>query len=159
MSYASSTTVPVTRSRAELDALLAKHGASRRAIGHDEAEGYAFAVFEIQGRQVRLRVPLPRKEDLGKKTPRDWWRWTEAQRDSWRSKSVEQLHRARWRQLLLLVKAKLEAVELGLSTFEREFLADIYLSSGRTVHEEIKAGIASNYLGGGAPKLLGMGGS
>lgn len=158
MAYASRTAVPVTRSRAELDALLEKHGASRRALGHDEEAGFAFAVFEIQGRQVRLRVPLPRKTDYPVKgqEPRDWHRLNLEERDSWRATQVAQLHRERWRQLLLLVKAKLEAVQLGLSTFEREFLADIFLANGRTVHEEISANIAQNYIEGGAPKLLGM---
>lgn len=158
MAYASRTSVPVVRSRAELDALLEKYGATRRALGHDEEAGFAFAVFEIQGRQVRLRVPLPRKTDypLKGKEPRSWYYMGETQRDAWRAKQVEQLHRERWRQLLLLVKAKLEAVQLGLSTFEREFLADIFLANGRTVHEEIEANIAQNYINGGAPKLLGM---
>ena len=57
----------------------------------------------------------------------------------------------------MLVKAKLEYVALGLSTVEREFLADVFLPNGRTVHEELAAGIQQAYLDGASmPKLLGM---
>ena len=36
MTFAEGTSVPVERSKAELDGLLAKHGASQRAMGSDD---------------------------------------------------------------------------------------------------------------------------
>jgi hypothetical protein len=45
----------------------------------------------------------------------------------------EQACRQRWRALALVVKAKLEAVEAGISTFEEEFMAHLILPSGHTV--------------------------
>ena len=37
--------------------------------------------------------------------------------------------------LLLVIKAKLEAVASGISTIEKEFLADIVMPDGSTVNE------------------------
>lgn len=45
--------------------------------------------------------------------------------------------RQRWRALLLVIKAKLEAVESGIAVFEDEFLAYTVLPSGRTVAAEL----------------------
>ena len=48
-------------------------------------------------------------------------------------RSVEQACRQRWRALALIVKAKLEAVEAGISSFELEFLPYPMLPNGGTV--------------------------
>lgn len=45
--------------------------------------------------------------------------------------------RQRWRALLLTVKAKLEAVECGISTLEQEFLAFIVLPNSMTLGDWI----------------------
>ncbi len=39
----------------------------------------------------------------------------------------------RWRALVLVVKAKLEAVASGISTLESEFLANIVMGNGQTI--------------------------
>lgn len=151
MTYAADTSVSVEKTRAELDRLLSKAGASQRMMGSDDEAGAAFVVFSLQGRQVRLRVPLPKQSDPrflrdGRGTRRPASKVIEA----W-----EQACRSRWRQLLLLVKAKLEAIALGLSTVEREFLADIYLSDGRTVHQALVDDLDQMYRDGSVPKMLG----
>src|SRR5690606_38687520 len=46
--------------------------------------------------------------------------------------------RRRWRSLLLVVKAKLTAVADGISTLEREFLADMVTADGRTVEQVVR---------------------
>ncbi len=71
------------------------------------------------------------------------------------SKAHDQACRERWRQLVLLVKAKLEAIALGLSTVEREFLADVYLPDGRTVHQALQDGLVEMYKSGTLPPMLG----
>lgn len=48
-------------------------------------------------------------------------------------KAWEQATRQRWRALHLVVKAKLEAVESGITVFDDEFLAHIVLPDGGTV--------------------------
>lgn len=68
----------------------------------------------------------------------------------------EQACRSRWRALYLIVKAKLEAVEAGISTVEREFLYDIVLPDGRTAGEWIAPQIEMAYQTGQMPAMLPM---
>ncbi len=53
-----------------------------------------------------------------------------------------------------VVKAKLEAVEAGISTLEREFLADIVLPSGQTFGAWAAPQLESAYANGRMPALL-----
>lgn len=161
MSYAEGTEVSTEKSRLEMERLLGKHGATRRMMGADEDAGFAFVVFELDKRQVRLRVPVPTVEQLiaqasedSKRRPAGWYGMDNARRKTWAQRRRDQIERERWRQLLLLVKAKLEMIALGLSTVEREFLADIFLADGRTVHETLAGAIEKNYIEGGVPRLL-----
>lgn len=113
MSYAAKTKVPVPRTRLELESLLQRRG----------AEGFAFSwdpsnhLIEFLRGGVRVRFRLPRS--------------------TFRAESArEQDERRRWRALLLVVKAKLEAVDSGISVFEDEFLAHIVdPRTNRTVGE------------------------
>ena len=50
-------------------------------------------------------------------------------------KAYDQVVRQRWRSLLLLIKAKLEAIEMGIASFEEEFLPYMVLPDGRTVSQ------------------------
>ena len=47
------------------------------------------------------------------------------------------------------------SIALGLSTVEREFLADVYLPDGRTVHQALQDGLSEMYKSGTLPPLLG----
>lgn len=161
MTFAKDTKVDVAKTRMELDALLQRHGAQQRIMGTDDEAGVAFAAFTIAKRQVRLRVPLPKIDEVVKDTashPQGFRNRPEAKKLEWYRKELEQRQRSRWRALLLLVKAKLEAVELGVSSIEKEFLADITLLDGRSVHATIAADLEKVYLTGDKlPPLLGAG--
>jgi len=129
--YASKTTVPVERSRNEIESILVRYGASQFMYGWDYGGAIIAFVVEQEGgqkRQVRFHLPLPSRDERrfthhsrGRRTP-------ESSEREW-----EQASRQRWRALALVVKAKLEAVESGIATFEDEFLAYIMLPDGRTV--------------------------
>ena len=67
----------------------------------------------------------------------------------------EQACRSRWRALALAVKAKLEAVAIGITTFEDEFMAHIVMPDGLTVGEHVRPRIASAYESGQVTPLLG----
>ncbi len=71
-------------------------------------------MFAIDGRQVKLRIPLPKRNDPKiTRLPGSSWR----ERTKVAAEKVwEQSCRERWRVVVLLTKAKLEAVELGLSS-------------------------------------------
>ncbi|MEL6908489.1 MAG: hypothetical protein AAFP22_23970, partial [Planctomycetota bacterium] len=73
--------------------------------------------------------------------------------DAARMKAWEQAQRQRWRALLLVVQAKLEAVECGISTFEQEFLAHIVLPNGSTVDEVLAPRIIEAVDAGNMPTL------
>ncbi len=150
--YAAGTEVPVEKSRAEIERLLSRHGAAQLGIVSDAEQGLAVVLFTIAGRQVRLRVPLPRLQEVRAACRQGEFRGDPVSR--W-----EQLSRERWRAVLLLVRAKLELVELGISTIEREFLADIALPNGQTVGEHLRPQLEEAYRSGRMPPLLPGGGS
>lgn len=166
MTYAEGTSVTVERSRAELDALLRKHGAQQRVFADDDARGLALVGFSFaptvdERRQYRLEIPLPKLESFATRDVRAQGRSRSTRRvprspDEQR-KAHEQACRERWRAIVLLVKAKLELIALGVSSVEREFLADLVLANGATVHDSIAEGIRKAYLSGEVRPLLGMG--
>lgn len=125
--YAAGSAVPVQRSRAHLEQLLRAHGAEGFAYGwtaeHDRVE------FVWQGQRVRFTLPRPAREKFVL-TPSGLQR-TETQVQA----AMDAEDRRRWRALLLVVRAKVEAVESGISIFEEEFLAFIVLPNERTVGE------------------------
>ncbi|GAG36103.1 unnamed protein product [marine sediment metagenome] len=67
------------------------------------------------------------------------------------------MSRQKWRALSLVIKAKLEAVESGISIFEEEFLAHIVLPDGRTIGDFMIPQIKTIYSSGKMPKLLPIG--
>lgn len=154
--FASDTSVSVERSKAEIERLLARYGASQFASGW--GDGRAHLGFRIADRTIRFELPLPDREaDEFRLTPGG--RRTRSAADQ--ERAWEQACRSRWRALLLVIKAKLEAAACGISTIEDEFLAWTVLPGGRgkTVGEEIRPLIAERIASGkSAPLLLGGGG-
>lgn len=57
-------------------------------------------------------------------------------------------------RLLLVIRAKLEAVESGISVFEDEFLANVVMPDGRTVSQHSRPMIATAYETGRVQPLL-----
>lgn len=141
--FASSTAVPVDRSRAELERLLRRYGADQFVSGWES--GRAMVGFTIEGRSVRLEVPLPSEADLSTKHRPSGSRALE--------NAIAQVERQRWRALLLLVKAKLEAIALGIETLETAFLADIVVRGGKTVGELLRPQL-TEIAEGCVPRLL-----
>ena len=81
----------------------------------------------MSGRRVRIMLLMPPIDNYAR-TPRNARRTAAAQRSAW-----EQACRQRCRALLLIIRAKLEAVESGITTLESEFLANIVLTDGGAV--------------------------
>lgn len=153
--FAKNTSVPVARSRAEIETLLQRYGATSFASGWD-AQG-AVVRFEAHGRKIMFELPLPDENAaiFAKVKKRGYHvAATLAQRIAAR----DQEHRRRWRALAMIVKAKLEAVETGITTFEDEFLAHVIVPGGRAFGEWARPAIARAYDTGQAmPPLLGSG--
>ena len=66
----------------------------------------------------------------------------------------EQVQRSRWRTLVLMFKAKLSAVDLGLVKFDQEFLAHIGTPDGRTAGEAMMPVIERALTSGQMPRML-----
>lgn len=154
MKYAQQTSVTVERSKAEIERMLSKYGASAFISGWTK-DG-ASIMFEMHNRRIRFDLPLPNKDD-----PK--FRFTPAKRRKLSNDAAErvweQACRQRWRALALVIKAKLEAVESKISEFEDEFLSHIVLPGGQTMGTWAKPQIAIAYEKGlNMPPLLGAGG-
>jgi hypothetical protein len=129
--YATGTEVPADRTRLEIERLLAQRGADQWAAGWEA--GRALLAFRLTGRQVRMTLPMPDRADFTDYTAGNGRR-VSGQR------AYDAELRRRWRALLLVIMAKLTAIDDGISTVEREFLADMVTTGGRTVAEELAAG-------------------
>jgi hypothetical protein len=134
MSYAQGTTVPVGKTRGEIEALVSKHGATRFASGWTEDSKAAIS-FVLRGRLVRFVLALPTDQDVGNVRLRAHpWRLSGERKAKW----LDAETRRRWRCLLLALKAKLEVVESGIATFDEEFLAHIVTADNLTVYEALQ---------------------
>jgi hypothetical protein len=141
--FAENTDVPVEKSRAEIEGLIVRYGATSTAFFNGPEE--SMIAFEAKGRRVLFRLPMPSREQKEIKNYRhSSGRWLPrepaAAQTAW-----EKACRQRWRALCLVIKAKLEAVETGISLFEDEFLANIVMPDGATVAEHVKPKIAQAY--------------
>ena len=144
--YAKNTNVSSELSRLEIEKILVKYGAENFAYA--TTAGKALIGFTMHERQVKFILPLPRKEDF-KYTPTGRDRTENSQYEAW-----EQACRQRWRALKIVIQAKLEAVECGISVFEDEFMPNIVLPGGQTVGDFMRTQIAEDYISGKPPALL-----
>ncbi len=135
MSYAENTTVSIEKSQAEIQQTLRRYKASSFMFGEDVDRG--IVAFVINDRKIKMQLPLPTEL-----ATRHWWasgkqlsgrKRTEIQART----ALEQERKARWRGLLLCIKAKLEAVDAGIESFDQAFLAYIALPTGQTVGEQV----------------------
>ena len=129
--YASATSVSSEQSRMEIERTLRRYGADEFAYwAKGELVIYA---FRLKSRRVKLEIPLPSFDSFAL-TPETHKLRTPSSHEA----AYEQGVRQRWRAISLLIKAKLEACEAGISTIEDEFLAHTMLPSGETVSEWLK---------------------
>lgn len=147
MAYAESTSVPVERTRAEIERLVRAHGATAFASGWQGAK--ATVEFIANGRRIRFALTLP-SADEQRFTHIDRWR---KRATAQATKMWEQAIRSTWRCLLLVIKGKLEAAESKIETFEDAFMAHIVLPDGTTVTERVAPMIERAYKDGG-PLML-----
>lgn len=146
--YAENTSVSSERSRAEIEQTLARYGADGFMYGWDG--GTAVLAFQMHGRRIRFDLQMPDRAS-------DDFQLTETGRErspAQAAKAWEQACRQRWRALALVIKAKLEAVESGITMFEEEFLAHIVLPHGGTVGGWMLPQVDDAYKTGNMPPLL-----
>lgn len=132
--YAERTDVSAIRTRGDIEQLL--RGAGATSFGYAWEDGREQLAFRLGGRQVRISVPMPDRNDPTIcRTPTGKPRSANAAQEAFEAEV-----RRRWRSVLLVIKAKLVGIADGVTTLEREFLADMVTEDGRTVGEVIEAG-------------------
>ena len=125
--YGARTEVAAERTRGEIEALLRANKGERILTMDEPLE--LIVGFVMAGRWYKIEVEVD-------------------------GALADQGRRAKWRALLLVIKAKLEAVAQKISTVEREFLAAAVMADGRTVGDWIEPQMALAYDKGEMPKLL-----
>lgn len=147
--YAARTQVSVEKSKGEIERTLRRY----------DADGFMYATqgdsamvqFTKAGRMIRL---------VFQQRPIEDFRLTDTGRErsySVMEKEWEQAGRQVWRAVALWIKAKLEAVESGITTFEDEFLSHTVLPSGQTVSDWLQPQMEYAIEGKLMPKMLELG--
>lgn len=149
--YAERTSVSVEKSKAEIEALLSRYGASQFVSGWDASA--AMIGFRLADRLIKFRLPLPSKDERRFKLT-SGGRRTRSQPEQFQA--WEQACRQSWRALALAIKAKLEAVAAGIATVEQEFLAYTVLPNKQTVGDWLGPQLAAAYESGKMPMSLPM---
>ena len=124
MPYAETTKVPILKTQAEICELVQRAGATTYGTATEGGRGIVF--FRLKNRMIRFMVEVP---------------------------DGEQKSRTRWRALLLILKAKIEAINTGIVTMEDEFLAQTMTGDGGTVSDHIQPIIERNFIEGGTPQF------
>lgn len=116
--YAKKTKVPYERSIMQIMKLTEKYGAT--GFGYAEDQSKFIVSFAMKERMVKIVLhPLPASAD-GK--------------------------RQYFRALLLYIHAKLEAVEIGIQSFDSAFLSELMMTDGSSIGERIHPQIAGGQL-------------
>ena len=125
--FAARTKAPVEKTKVEIERLVRRYGAKGFVAGW---QGDAARIeFLAHDRRIRFSVLVPEQP---------------------------QAARQKRRALLLLVKAKLEAVDARIATFEEAFVGDIVMpDTGKTVWEMAREPIKLAYDTGKPVALLG----
>jgi len=113
--YAQNTSVPISRSKAQIEETFLRYGIEE--FGTGVSPRGAGIIFKHENRVYKINVPDPNRDDFA--TDIKW----------------EQARWVRWRVKLLSLKAKLEEIEHGLETFDDQFLAHLALPDGTTVSD------------------------
>ena len=141
----------VEKSKAEIEGVLRKYGATSFLSGYDEHK--AFVLFQAHGRMVRFTVKIPQPSDAV--FARDGRGSTRNQAARERAATAEEMRL--WRCLLIAIKAKLEVVECGIESFEEAFLAQIVLPDGTTTGQWIAPQLDEAYRTAAMPSLMALG--
>ncbi len=147
--YAENTAVSADKSRAEIERTLIRYGADQFMYGWEDTR--AVIGFRLSNRMIRIVVPMPEPQEFRLTKVRRERRDGDAMHREW-----EKATRQRWRALVLVIKAKLEAVESNITTIEEEFMAHIVLPDGQTVGQFMVPQIETAYEMGKMPSLLAL---
>jgi hypothetical protein len=149
--YANNTTVSPEKTQSDIRKTLQRYGGGKFGIMQEDTA--ICVVFQYSNLTIRISVGLPDKSEfVTTETGR-------ARKASAANDAYNQAVRQRWRALLLAIKAKLEAVESGISTIEREFMAFIVMPDERDLGDHLIPKLREISTSGKMPKLLSFDGN
>ena len=148
MPYAEHTNVAPEKSRMEIEQALNRYGAS--AFMYATTTAQSMVQFMYQGRNIRIVLAKP---DVSKLKVRWYGNVRDANPDQ-KAKFISDEGRRQWRALLLVIKAKLEAVQSKIATFDDEFMAYVVMPNGQTMGEWMRPQIEQAVANGHMPKML-----
>ncbi len=133
------TTVAVEKSQADIRRMLKAHGCGSFEFGEAAINGQTWAAvgFRKGVRAVRIKVPhkTPDPHELRKKAQRAK---SQERRIAIVSEAEEQEAKRIWRVIAWNLKARMEAVQEGVETFEEAFLAHLLDErTGETFYETL----------------------
>lgn len=138
--FARGTRITEDRSRSTIEGLLRRRGATNITAGRVEHPHvprgrvpHAWIGCVLGGRALLLRFPLPSPEDPKLNLQRSG----RPRAPMAVVETCERIIRARWRALLLVIRAKFAAIDAEVSTFDTEFFGDFATGDGRTVADLI----------------------
>ncbi len=150
--YARGTSVGIERSREELERILARYGADQ--FMYAISKGEAAVGFTFKQITYKIEIKMPSRDEC-KSTPTGRYSRSEkAIDDAW-----DQAKRQTWRALVLFIKGKLEGVEQGFSSIEKEFLAHVLLADGTKFGDHAQEAIQIALREGRMPRISFLGGS
>lgn len=114
--YAAKTKSSIPKTQQDIGFLLRK-SAEEWTVTERPGKG-GDVIFKMRSKVVRMRIAY---EKIGGFTQRQW----------------DQDCCAKWRGLLLVIKAKLVAIETGIAIFDQEFLPYFVTKSGLTIFEAL----------------------
>lgn len=147
--YATQTRVSVAASKAEIEQTFVRFGI--RDIGSFTEGNRAVIMFKHAGRpySIYVTMPDPANREFHVTPTRGTERTKEQAYAAW-----EQACRVKWRELALLIKAKLVAIDSDAATFQDEFLAYAMLPDRSTVGDWAEAQLDGLLSQGKLPALL-----
>lgn len=145
--YASRTKVDAGQSIAEIERTLERYGATDFA--YMKSQDRAVVVFQMRSRRMKMTLLLPQRKDF-LYTATGKPRTSESAIDE----EWQQHVRQRWRALLLVIKAKLEAIDSGIETFEQAWMPYMVLPNGQTATEWMNPQITVAYETNEMPPLM-----
>lgn len=150
--YAANTDITPEKTLQDIQKLVRAAGAAK--FGYEDSDREIVIRFSMKGLRglvdICFKVPLPQAADfiynsIGQRM-----------RDVQAKQSHARAVRSTWRALLLVIKAKLEAIDAGIEVLEEAFLPQIVVEN-RTVYEALQPALDA-YQSGGVRALRAAGG-
>ena len=146
--YAKTTKTSIDKSKNELERIIKRFGAEGYVYGW--RAGVVQIAFEIGNRIYNVKLPMAEPGDREfTHTPTGRIRASKSAIEHY-----EQEIRSRFRELVLLMKAKFIGIERGITTFDDEFLPKLKLPDGSTVGEWAERELPRIFDTHGTPEFL-----